>query len=200
MDELNKKGIIAYVGKVTMDRNAPGYLLEKTDTLYEKTRNFLVRTANKYEYVKPIITPRFIPSCKDKTLDNLSKLAREFSLPVQSHLNENIREIEFVNNLCPDAKSYTDAYIKHGLFGDDVKTVMAHCVHNTEEEIKLLKEKGVFVAHCAQSNTNICSGIAPVSKYLSMDINMGLGTDVSGGANIEMECAIKDTIHASNLR
>lgn len=43
---------------------------------------------------------------------------------------------------------------------------MAHCVYCPEEEIQLMKEQGVYVAHCPQSNTNLSSGIAPV-KLLS---------------------------------
>ncbi|MBC5682185.1 amidohydrolase family protein [Ruminococcus hominis] len=55
---------------------------------------------------------------------------------------------------------------KIGLFGRDSKTVMAHCVHSDEKEIKRMKENGVFIAHCPESNTNLSSGVAPIRQYL----------------------------------
>ena len=69
--------------------------------------------------------------------------------------------------LCPHAEFYGDAYDHFGLFGADAPTVMAHCVYSTEEEIQRMKENGVYVAHCPESNENLSSGIAPVKRYLT---------------------------------
>ena len=55
---------------------------------------------------------------------------------------------------------------KIGLFGRDSKTVMAYCVHSDENEIRRMKENGVFIAHCPESNTNLSSGVAPIRQYL----------------------------------
>ena len=43
-------------------------------------------------------------------------------------------------------------------------TIMAHCVHSTDEEIQMIKDQGVYIAHCPESNTDIASGIAPVRR------------------------------------
>ena len=43
---------------------------------------------------------------------------------------------------------------------------MAHCVHSDENEIRRMKENGVFIAHCPESNTNLSSGVAPIRQYL----------------------------------
>ena len=77
---------------------------------------------------------------------------------------------------------------------------MAHCVHSSEEEIALMKEKNVFVAHCPQSNTNIASGIAPIRIYLDKDMKVGLGSDVAGGAHLSIMRAMTDAIQCSKLR
>ena len=53
---------------------------------------------------------------------------------------------------------------------------MAHCVYSTEDEIALLKQNGVFVAHCPASNMNLSSGIAPVRKYLDRGLRVSLGS------------------------
>ena len=78
-------------------------------------------------------------------------------------------------------------------------TVMAHCIYLTEPEIALLREKGVFIAHCPASNMNVRSGIAPVRKYLDLGMNIGLGTDISGGHTLDMAQAVRDALSCSRL-
>lgn len=51
---------------------------------------------------------------------------------------------------------------------------MAHCVYSTEEEIQRMKENGVYVAHCPESNENLSSGIAPVKRYLEEGLSVEL--------------------------
>ena len=63
-------------------------------------------------------------------------------------------------------------------------TIMAHCVHSTDEEIQMIKDQGVYIAHCPESNTDIASGIAPIRRYLDMGLHVGLGTDVAGGFSL----------------
>lgn len=79
-------------------------------------------------------------------------------------------------------------------------TIMAHCVHSTDEEIQMIKDQGVYVAHCPESNTDIASGIAPVRRYLDMGLHVGLGTDVAGGFSLSMFRAMADAIQVSKLR
>lgn len=64
----------------------------------------------------------------------------------------------------------------------------------------MMKERGVWVAHCPQSNTNIASGIAPVRRYLQEGISMGLGSDVAGGHSTSIFRAMADAIQVSKLR
>ena len=81
----------------------------------------------------------------------------------------------------------------------DVKTVMAHCVWSTDEEIELMRDNGVFVAHCPASNMNLTSGIAPIRKYLDLGLNIGLGSDVAGGHSESIFRAITDAIQVSKM-
>ena len=81
----------------------------------------------------------------------------------------------------------------------DVKTVMAHCVWSTEEEVELMRQNGVFVAHCPASNMNLTSGIAPIRKYLEKGLNIGLGSDVAGGHSDSIFRAITDAIQVSKM-
>ena len=200
MELLEDTGMKAYVGKVNMDRNSPEILREESVEEASKITEQWILEAERFENVRQILTPRFIPSCSDELMREIARLQKKYELPMQSHLSENLGEIEWVKELCPDSKFYGDAYDQFELFGGECPTIMAHCVHSSEEEIALMKEKNVFVAHCPQSNTNIASGIAPIRIYLDKDMKVGLGSDVAGGAHLSIMRAMTDAIQCSKLR
>lgn len=199
MELMEQSGLCSYVGKVNMDRNSAPELQENTDESIKKTEEFINEVSSRFERTKPIITPRFAPSCTAKLMKALGKIAEKYSLPVQSHLSENTNEIKWVQELFPDSSCYGDVYDSFSLFGKNQKTIMAHAVHCPEEELQLLKENGVYVAHCPQSNINLSSGISKIRKMLSLGILVGLGTDIAGGANISMIRAVTDAIQVSKL-
>ena len=106
-------------------------------------------------------------------------------MPVQSHLSENTSEIAWVQDLEKESTCYGDAYNRYGLFGQ-TPTIMAHCVWTEGEELELMKRQGVMVAHCPTSNLNIASGLAPVRTFLDEGLRIGLGSDISGGHDLNM--------------
>lgn len=201
MELLEKTGLITYVGKVNMDRNGGDNLQEKdAKTSFLDTKEWLNRIAGRFENTMPIITPRFIPSCSDELMEQLGGLAEENNLKIQSHLSENVSEIEWVKELVPAASSYANAYeIFNNMGCDDRPSIMAHCVYSNEEEIRIIKEHGAYVAHCPNSNMNLTSGIAPVRKFIEAGLNIGLGTDVAAGSSLNMLATILDTIQASKM-
>ncbi len=200
MKELDASRLVTYVGKVNMDQNCTDDLRE-TDAhvSLESTAAWLRETSGKYPNAHPILTPRFAPTCSGSLLEGLGKLQKEYGLPVQSHLSENLSEIAWVQELFPWSSCYGNVYEHYGLFGGDVKTVMAHCVHSSDQEVELMKKNGVYVAHCPQSNINLSSGIAPIRRYLEAGIPTGLGTDIAGGANMSMFRCMADAIGVSKL-
>ena len=206
MDRMEQSGLVSFVGKVNMDREAPDNLRESSaETSAQETLRWLYEIAGKYQRTKPMLTPRFIPSCTPELLKKLQIIQQEYELPVQSHLSENPGEIAFVQELCPESKFYGDAYDAYGLFGRQHPTertypaIMAHCVYSTQEEIQLIKENGVFIAHCPASNTNLSSGIAPIRRYLNEEMSVGLGSDVAGGHTESMLRAVCDAVQVSKL-
>jgi len=199
MNLLEEKGIPSYVGKVNMDRNCPNILKENSGDSIKKTIQWIKNCKEKYRFVKPIITPRFVPSCSGDLMKNLGDVAIENNIPVQSHLSENISEIEWVKQLHPECRSYGDTYNNFNLFGQ-TKTIMAHCVHLTEEEIRTIEENKVIIAHCPTSNVNLTSGIAPISKLLKKNIQIGLGSDIAGGETLSMFAVMASAIKMSKLR
>ncbi len=202
MDMLEESGLVTMVGKVNMDRNCPDYLREESAEESARETIEWIRDVNhkKYRNTIPILTPRFIPSCTDELLEQLKMVQVRYQLPLQSHLSENPGEIEWVQNLCPESEFYGDAYDSFGMFGVDCPTIMAHCVHSSEDEIDRMKENGVFVAHCPESNMNLSSGIAPIKKFLQKGLHVGLGTDVAAGSNESMFRAMAFAIQTSKIR
>lgn len=194
MNLLNKKGICAYVGKVNMDRNSPEYLIEQTDESIKKTEEWIEKCKDKYDTVKVIITPRFVPSCTTSLMNKLGQLAGKYRIAVQSHLSENVSEIQWVKELYPESKSYAHVYDDFGLLGQ-TKTIMAHGVHLNADEIERIKNNNVFIAHCPSSNVNLSSGIAEISQLLKKGAKVGLGSDIAAGEKLSifnsMACAIK---------
>ena len=202
MDLMEKTGLKTFIGKVNMDRNGSLALQEASAVVSAKdTVRWLEETTGKYENVKPILTPRFTPSCSDELMTRLAEIQRTYCLPVQSHLSENRSEIAWVKELCPGTSFYGEAYDQFGLFGgENCPTIMAHCVYSSDAEISLMKKRNVFIAHCPQSNTNLSSGIAPARRYLDEGLHIGLGTDIAGGHSLSMLRAVADAIQVSKLR
>lgn len=201
MDKMEESGLISYVGKVNMDRNCPEYYCEKNaEASLEATEQWICAVRDKYRSTRPIITPRFVPTCTDELMRGLRRLVEKYDLPVQSHLSENLGEIALVRELCPDTAFYGEAYDRFGLFGGDHPCIMAHCVHTNEAELELIRKNGVYIAHSPLSNCNIASGISPTTKYIANGMNVGLASDVAGGETENLFTSLAAAIRVSKLR
>ena len=198
MEKLESSGLATFVGKVNMDMNSPDYLCEKSAaSSLEETEKFITGANSKnFKNTYPILTPRFVPTCSSELLSGLGKLSKQHKIPIQSHLSENKSEIEWVKDMYPDSESYGEVYDRFGLFDS---AIMAHCVWSEGKEETLIKDRGVYVAHCPQSNTNLASGIAPIRRFLKNSIRVGLGSDVAGGCHISIFRAMSDAVQASKL-
>ena len=197
MEELERAGVTGYIGKVNMDRNAIPSLQEETEESKRETLRWLEECQD-FRHVRPILTPRFTPSCTNELMDFLGKLAAERHLPIQSHLSENTGEIQWVTELHPACGQYWETYAKYGLWND--RTLMAHCVWSDPRERAALRDAGVTVVHCADSNQNLCSGTAPVRAMLNEGVKVALGSDIAGGDHLSMFDVTAASIRASKAR
>jgi len=195
MEELERAGVTGFVGKVNMDRNSPDFLRETTEESLSETERWIRECEGRYANLRPMLTPRFSPSCTDGLMRGLRELSQKYAVPVQSHLSENVDEIAWVRRLYPDCAQYWETYDKFGLFGAD--TVMAHCVYSDERERAAIKERGVYIAHCPDSNINIASGIAPIRRMLGEGLRVTLGSDIAGGARLSMMDVATEAIRTS---
>lgn len=183
-----EEGQRALVGRVCMELFCPDEIADPSPEAALATDRQFVRDLKQLdpsgESLIPVITPRFAPSCRRETLAAEGELARREQIPVQTHISESKSEIDFVRELFPEAKNYADVYDTAGLLGP--RTILAHAVHLTEDELALLEERNCGVSHCPESNASIASGIAPVRQMMHRGLKCSLGTDVSGGSSVSI--------------
>ena len=198
MEILEKKKIGAYVGKINMDTLSPDYLCETPEQSLADTRKWIEDTKDRFRLVKPAITPRFIPTCSTTVLDGLGKLAQEFDLPVHSHISEDLGEMSIVRERYPQYDNDGDVYDHFGLLTSH--TVMAHFIYPTRHEMELIRDRGVTIAHCPQSNVNVAAGIPPIRQLLDLGVKVGLGSDIAGGYSVSIFRAMSEAVYLSKLQ
>lgn len=199
MELCQESGLRPVVGKVNMDRNSPEGLVEDVDASLEGTERLILESRKRTPNVGFIVTPRFVPSTSAALMSGLGELVEKYHLPVQSHLDENRDEIAWVKELHPDIPTYAEVYEHYGLMPQG-QTVMAHCVWLTDRERALLKERDVWLAHCAQSNLDLSSGIMPVRRNLDYGLKVSIASDVAGGHEPAMNRHIVMSIEASKAK
>jgi len=184
-DLCHAAGQRALVGRVCMDQLSPAWYRDESPAQAEAATRESIAHIRALDpapsaLVRPVITPRFAPSCTPDLLARLGRLHAETGLPVQTHISENVGEVALVRELFGDvAASYAGVYDAFGLLTD--RTVLAHAVHLTDDEADLIRARGAKVSHCPCSNSAITSGAARVRWLLDRGIDVGLGTDMSGG-------------------
>jgi 5-methylthioadenosine/S-adenosylhomocysteine deaminase len=118
-------------------------------------------------------------TCVPDFLAMVKETAKELGAKVHIHLAETTDEIQQIRD------KYNKTPIEYvndiGLF--DSSVIAAHCVHLIDDDMRIMKEKGVNAVHNPQSNAKLASGIAPVEQMLKMGINVALGTDSSCSNN-----------------
>lgn len=161
----------AFVGKVSMDRNAPAFYCEDTQSAVRDAEEF-VRTVQDRHYplVQPIVTPRFAPACSEQLLRGLGRIANTYSAAIQSHLAETRPECRWVSSLFPSCSSYTAVYDAFGLLR--TPCIMAHGIHLDDNELALLHDRGTGIAHCPCSNFK-CGRVLHARTYGRTALTIG---------------------------
>ncbi|KAI1659993.1 guanine deaminase [Daldinia decipiens] len=190
----------AFVGRVCMDNLGPDYYLdESASQSLAATRATIdhIRSIDAdFDLISPILTPRFAPACSVDAMAQLGALHKETNLPIQTHIAENVDELKLVRDMFPDSKNYADVYDRFGLLGK--RTILAHAIHLSDEEVDLVASRGSKVSHCPCSNSALTSGVARVRWLLDKGVGVGLGTDVSGGYSPSVLDAARQAALVSN--
>jgi guanine deaminase len=146
--------------------------------------------------IRYAVTPRFSVSCTDEMLSACGELLRSADgLLFTTHLNESVGEIELVTSLFPQDRDYLDTYERHGLVGG--RSVFAHDVHVSDDQLRRLAEADAAVAHCPSSNAFLGSGLFPLRRHLEAGVRVGLGTDVGAGTGLSL---LKEGLAAHDMQ
>ncbi len=197
-------GLRVIMGKVMMDVGSYGI---GSDQPAERTRRISLaecawlisqwhgRDEGRLQYA---VTPRFAVTCSHRLMLEAAKLARDHGCHVQTHLSENRDEIRTVAALFPKAKHYTGVYHRTGLLGP--RSVLAHCLHLSKDEVKMLADSGAAVAHCPTSNFFLHSGLCPVDQLRRAGLRLGLGSDVAGGPEVNLWQVMRSAVETQQAR
>ena len=195
---LEDKGIQSYVGKVNMDKDSPDTLLETTKQSIKDTEEFIKKHINN-KYAKPILTPRFAPTCSFELLKELGQLADKYDIGCQTHIVESLWEKEeakkcFKGCRC-DMQIYEEAgLLKHKPF------IAAHFIFPSEEDLSLINKCGGYAIQCPDATTNVIAGIMQTGKLLDMGINLGIGSDISAGSYLGIYRQVASSVRLSKIK
>lgn len=129
--------------------------------------------------ITTMLGPHAPYTCPPDYLKQVMGAAAKLGVGIHIHLAETQREVEDIANRY--GKSPIALMNELGLFEHPV--LAAHCVHLTEEDVRILAAKKVGIAHNPQSNMKLASGVAPITKLLAAGAVVGLGTDGAASNN-----------------
>ena len=180
--EARRMAVMA--GRTCMDRNAPEDLRDTAQAAHDESAALLARWHGRGR-ARYAITPRFTPASTPEQLEALGALwAANPTCAMQTHLSEQVDEIDWVKSLEPDARDYLDTYERFGLIGPGA--LFGHGIHLEQRERDRLRESGSGIVHCPTSNTFIGSGLFRMAQAKAEGLNVGLATDTGGGSSFSM--------------
>lgn len=202
MTILERSGLRAIVGRVQMDREAPASLTQEDRdrvALSPVPTPFLSPRGEPGSRVRASLNPRFAIACTEELLAECGWCAKDRpDLFVQTHLCESLGEIARVRELFPDDPTYTHVYDRAGLLTQ--RTLLAHCVHLSGDELDLIRERGSVVVHCPTANTFLRSGHFDLTGARARGVRVALGSDVAGGPDHAMPRVARAMIEVAKAR
>ena len=109
----------------------------------------------------------------EELLKGVAQLSHKYKAPVYTHNSETEREVQE----CIERHGTTPTAYLNSLGMFEYGGGGYHCVHMSEEDLNIFKEKDLSVITNPGSNTKLASGVAPIQKMLDMGIRIGIGTD-----------------------
>jgi 5-methylthioadenosine/S-adenosylhomocysteine deaminase len=143
---------------------------------------FLTRFRND-PLIVPAVAPHALYTNSDETLKASRALANKYGAPLIIHLSETKKE----NDDAMAQRHASPTKVLDSLGVLEGRTLAAHAVWVSEEDMAILKRRGVGIAHCPSSNMKLASGVAPVLRMLALDLAVGLGPDGPAGSNNDFD-------------
>lgn len=190
-EEAQKSNLRIFMGKTMMNQNCPKELSENAIQSLSESYDLQRKWHNKTEKLQYIYSPRFGVSTSPELMQEAAKLSRLNKTFIQTHINENKDEIAFVKKTY--SKSYAQMYEEAKILGP--KTLLAHAIHNTKEDLDILQNTKTNIIHCPDANIFLKSGIFPLKKFQEREIPIGLGSDVGAGTTLDMFQIMKSMLY-----
>ncbi|MEE2751664.1 MAG: amidohydrolase family protein [Myxococcota bacterium] len=192
-----ESGIRAACGRALMDRENSSGLSESMDAnllgACDEADRWHGRGRLRYAFA-----PRFVPSCSEELLRAVVQEARDRGCVIHTHASENEAEVELVRSLT--GMDNVEYLHEIGMTGGDV--CLAHCIHLTDAEERILAETGTHLLHCPSSNLKLGSGVARIPELLARGVRVSLGADgapCNNGLDIFREMRLAGLIQKPRL-
>ncbi|MDJ0958847.1 MAG: guanine deaminase, partial [Arenicellales bacterium] len=195
-EKLNMRNI---AGKVLMDQNAPEELTDTPQSGYDQTKKLIERWHGRGRQLYGV-TPRFAPTSSPEQMEMTGLVWQEHpGTYLQSHLSENVGEVEWVNRMYPERDNYVDVYAHYGQLGP--RSIFGHGIHLTEYEFQLLHDTGSAIAHCPTSNLFLGSGLFDLrnAKKAERPLRVGLATDLGGGTSFSQLVTMNEAYKVAQM-
>lgn len=195
--EAHRRNLRVVAGKTLMDRNAPDALRDTPQSGYDMSKRLIARWHGTGRLAFAV-TPRFAITSSEAQLEAAGALLREHpDCFMQTHLDENHREIEWVHDLFPWAEDYAEVYERYGLLGP--RALLGHCIHMTQRERERLSSSGSVAVFCPTSNLFLGSGSYDLaaSRDPRFPIRTALATDIGGGTSWSMLATMGEAYKAA---
>ena len=176
-------GLRITAGQVLSDRVLPRALLTTAEQALAEGRALMERWHGQ-GLLRYAVTPRFSLSASEPLLEVCEELLATPDTWFTTHINENIAEVDQVATYFPARAHYLDTYRHHRLITD--RSVLAHNVHATDQELEVMAEAGTWAAHCPTSNAALGSGLFPLRRHVRYGVGVALGSDVGAGTGFSL--------------
>lgn len=198
IERMDKAGIKGFVGKINMDRSAPEDLLEDAEESVRETEALLEKYSGN-KNTKPILTPRFAPTCTGKLLYDLGNLGKKYGVGMQTHLVESLWEAEQARVLFPECSCDTEIYEKAGLM-DNGPVIGGHFIFPSEDDIRIMQKYDSYAVQCPDATVSVIAGIMQTGALLDRGMKIGLGSDISAGHHIGVYTQAARAVQLSKLK
>jgi cytosine/adenosine deaminase-related metal-dependent hydrolase len=195
LQEMVNSGIRGFSGKCLIDINDlyPDFkssTKDETNEMIGLAQNFHNTAEGRINYS---FSPRFVLSCSEELLKETKEIMKDFPGSIyHTHSSESVEELDEVRKRFH--KENIEYFNSIGVLDDH--TVLAHCVHTSDNERKMLKDRNTRIAHCPSANLKLGSGIAPIPQYLKEGILVTLGAD---GASCNNNLSIFNEMRLASL-
>ena len=177
-EACEQAGIRGYLGETLIGQKTCDSPNEEYGGFAYQKDFFAEYHGSRHPRIHPIIAPHGTTTLSPEKLREAHELAVKYDTIFTLHASEMDYEMEHFRAMGMTPTAFLDS-----IGALDTHTLAAHCIHMTEEDLKLLKARGAGIAHCICSNTKAGKGVAPMERARQLGVGFGLGTDGPSSGN-----------------